>query len=40
MQWLRALLARLNKPKPVDWAALDYGKPSEAGDEARRQREG
>lgn len=39
MNWLKNLLARLFKQKSSSWDKLDYGKPSTAGDDARRMNE-
>ena len=36
MNWLRQLFSKLfSKKQTTDWASLDYGKPSTAGDDLR-----
>lgn len=36
MQWLKKIFAGIFSKKPTDWASLNYGKPSTAGDEFRK----
>lgn len=39
MQWLKQLFARLFSKKSDTWDTADYGKPSTAGDDFRKQNE-
>lgn len=39
MNWLRALWARLFSRNVSAWDSLNYGKPSTAGDEFRKNNE-
>lgn len=36
MNWLRQLFSRMFKSKSSSWDSLNYGKPSTAGDDAKR----